>query len=56
MGYSFSGKKTIAKFLKDKYNLDVILLEELIQESIELVLFSFFFQKLIFSKKIELVI
>lgn len=37
IGYSFSGKKTIAEFLKEKYNLEVISLELLIQEAMEMV-------------------
>jgi len=35
MGYAFSGKKTLAGLIKDKYNLEVISVEELIGECIE---------------------
>ena len=36
MGYAFSGKKTIAGLIKDKYDLEVISVEELIGECIEI--------------------
>jgi len=36
MGYAFSGKKTLAGLIKDKYNLEVISVEELVSECVEL--------------------
>jgi len=35
VGYPFSGKKTQAALIKEKYGLDVFIMEELIQEAIE---------------------
>lgn len=35
LGYAFAGKKTLASLVKDKYNLEIISVEELINECIE---------------------
>lgn len=39
IGYDFSGKKTIANFLKQKYGLEVLKVESIIQECFERVIF-----------------
>lgn len=39
-GYSFSGKRTLCKFLKEKYGLEVLQVDEIIREFIELVIGS----------------
>lgn len=36
VGYSFSGKSTQAKLIKEKYGLDVYNMDELVKEAIEL--------------------